>query len=175
MTTTRPTQLASHDWLGLPIIALWSIVILFLDMFPRGTLFVSIAEATATVYPIVSELIQRFGPLSHVVFCYVLWLPISPLLFLITYYSKSIRSYLINNGASIFRLLGILAITGTLFFTFPPDFSNTSRGLRIANLLYHGKFSSTVISGIATYFITGLLAYIVLTVKSIAAATQKQP
>jgi len=152
-------KLASHDIFALLIIAAWTLFIIFLNILPRGQLFLFAAEAIAKVYPALNELIGRFGGLSYVVYCYVLWLPIAPIFFILVYQSKSINEGISKVGPSVPRLIGLVAIIAGFIFFYPPDPPSTNRGVRTANLLFNGKFSTAITSGLLTYTIVSLLAY----------------
>lgn len=166
MQIRKPPKLASHDLLVLLVIAVWTSVVLLFSAAPRDGSFLSMVEITRTFYPIVDELVICFGPSSHAVYSYMLWLPIAPIFFLIVNRSRGVQKAIAEHNPSWLRILAATALLAAFFFCYPPDISCARNGSRTASLLFSGRVTSIVIAGLITYLMAGILAYVSLIIQS---------
>lgn len=164
MTPLKSNEVAAHEWLAMPFMAIGFVVILLCSTFQRGDGFSQWVSVIAVGYPIVAELSLRYGATSHVVYCYVAWLALAPLFFVIAFYSTAFRRLLEKDGHSPFRVVGLITVTMALILFFPPDPSNTGTSDRWENLLFINELTVTISSGVLTCGIANLAAYSVVAV-----------
>lgn len=135
MTLLRNNERASHDWLAMPFIAIGAVVMLLFGTFQRGEGFAHVVSIIAAGYPIVAERSLRYGPTSHVVYCYVAWLVLTPLFFVIAFYSATFRRSIESDGYPLYRVVGLITVTMAFILFFPPDPSGTRTSTRWERLL----------------------------------------
>lgn len=165
MTQLNSNEVASHEWLAMPFMAIGFVVILLGSTFQRGEDFSQWVSVIAVGYPIVAELSLRYGATSHVVYCYVAWLALSPLFFVIAFYSSAFRRLLEKDDHTPFRVVGLITVTMAFILLFPPDPSNTRTSARWENLLFINELTVTISSGVLTCGIASLAAYSVVAVR----------